>query len=54
MKQIIYPLKDNWKVKEDEGFVHDQREKRVQSEDWFTQCRGYPIIKNGDVKIKKK
>ena len=48
--KTIYPLKDNWKIDEDKGFVADQIKQRVDSEDWYTHCKGYPIIKVEDIK----
>ncbi len=44
------PLKDHWKIDEDKGFVADQIKARVDSEDWYTHCKGYPIIKDTDIK----
>lgn len=46
----IQPLKDNWRVDEDAGFIQDQIKERVRSEDWYTQCKGYPIIRTKDIK----
>lgn len=46
----IEPLRKNWKINEDQGFVHDQIRERVRSEDNYTHCKGYPIIKNEEVK----
>jgi hypothetical protein len=48
--KTIYPLKDNWRIDEDKGFVADQIKQRVDSEDWYTHCKGYPIIKVEDIK----
>ncbi len=50
MKEIIYPLKDNWKIDEDKGFVADQIEARMDSESWYTNCKGYYNIKEKDIK----
>lgn len=49
MKQIYYPLKNNWKINEDKGFVPDQIQQRVDAEDNYTWAKGYPLIK----KVKK-
>lgn len=48
--QIIQPLKDNWSIDEDEGFVQDQIKDRVNSEDNYTWAKGFPIIKIKDIK----
>lgn len=48
--QIIQPLKTPWKIDEDKGFVADQIKDRVNSEDNYTWCKGYPIIKTDDIK----
>ena len=51
----IQPLKDNWSIKEDEGWVADQIKNRVNSEDNYTNARGFPLIKSEDIiKVKKK
>ena len=44
------PLKNNWKIDEDKGFVSDQIKERVDSESWYTYCKGYPNIREEDVK----
>lgn len=49
MRQIIQPLRNGWKIEEDKGFVPDQIIERVQSEDWYTFCKGYPLIKQEDI-----
>lgn len=49
---MINPLKDNWKVDEDKGFVQQQIKDRVNSESWYTFCKGYPNIKSKDIKGK--
>lgn len=41
----IQPLKDHWKIEEDKGYVPDQIKERVNSEDWYTHCKGYPLVK---------
>jgi hypothetical protein len=41
----IAPLKNGWRVDENKGFVADQIKSRVDSEDWYTHCKGYPLIK---------
>lgn len=45
MTNQIQPLRDHWKIDEDRGFVPDQIKERVDSEDWYTHCKGYPLIK---------
>lgn len=50
MKQIIQPLRNNWKIDEDKGFVIDQIKERVNSEDNYTWCKGYPLIKSEYIK----
>ena len=37
----IQPLKQQFKINEDEGWVPDQIRERVRSEDNFTNCKGY-------------
>lgn len=55
MQRVTYPLKDNWKVDEDSGLhATEQIQRRVDSEDWDTHCKGYPIIKSKDIKRVKK
>lgn len=51
MKSIIYPLRQNWKVDEDSG-IHptEQIQQRVDSEDWYTNCKGFPLLKSKDIK----
>jgi hypothetical protein len=43
-------LKNNWKINEDIGFVPDQIKNRVDSEDNYTYCKGFPLIKCEDIK----
>ena len=50
MTQTIQPLKNNWRVEEDAGFVKDQIHDRVQSEDLYMWAKGYPIIRTADIK----
>lgn len=45
MSQTIQPLKPNWKIDEDAGFVPDQIRERVRSEDNYTWGKGFPLIK---------
>jgi len=45
MSQTIAPLKSPWAIDEDAGFVPDQIKARVDSEDWYTHCKGYPLVK---------
>ena len=47
--KTYYPLKDGWKINEDAGSVPDQIQQRVDSEDWYTICKGYPLIKSKDI-----
>lgn len=49
---ITYPLQNNWSINEDYGFVPDQIKDRVNSEDNYTWAKGYPIIKQEDIKGK--
>ena len=55
MSNIIYPLKTPWKIDYDLALSpYEQVKRRVDSEDWFTQARGYPLIRQEDiVKVKK-
>lgn len=48
---IIYPLKDNWWRPD---LTKDEIRERVRSEDWYTQCKGFPLLKVEDIKKKKK
>lgn len=41
----IQPLRNNWKIDEDKGFVPDQIKERCRSEDNYTWAKGYPLIK---------
>ena len=50
MKQITQPLKNNWKIDEDAGLVPDQIQERCDSESWYTYCKGFPNIKQEDIK----
>jgi hypothetical protein len=45
----IQSLKPQFKIDEDAGFVQDQIKERVRSEDNYTYCKGYPIIKSHEV-----
>lgn len=49
--QTIQPLRNNWKIDEQSG-VHpsEQIKQRVDTESWYTQCKGYPIIKSEEIK----
>jgi len=49
---MIEPLRKNWRVEEDRGFVADQIKARVNAEDNYTWAKGYPLIKKV-TKIKK-
>lgn len=51
LKQIIQPLRENFSIDEDKGYVSDQIKERVQSEDLYTWAKGYPLIK--EVKVVK-
>lgn len=52
----IQPLKLNWRIVEDKGWVMEQIKARVNSEDNYTFCKGYPLIRSEDISkiIKKK
>lgn len=66
MGQITQPLKDNWKVNEDAGFVPDQIKERVNSEsnlEWAKSINDLPLtareraaymIENGKRYLKNK
>ncbi len=41
--RIIPPLKTHWKIDEDKGFVRDQIQERVNSEDNYTWAKGYQL-----------
>ena len=47
--RVIPPLRDNWSIKEDEGWVPDQILARVNSEDNYTNAKGFPLIKCKDI-----
>ena len=47
---IIQPLKNNWKISEDAGWIPDQIKDRVNSEDNYSWSKGYPLIKEEDIK----
>ena len=49
MKSTYEPLRQNWKVDEDRGFVQEQIQQRVDTESWYTHCKGYPNIKSEDI-----
>lgn len=49
MQRIIQPLKPQFKIDEDKGFIADQIKERVNSEDNYTNCKGYPLIKEEDI-----
>ncbi len=42
---MIYPLKSNWKVDEDAGFVPDQIKQRVDTESNYSWARNGNIIR---------
>lgn len=46
--QTIQPLRSNWKLDEDAGFIPDQIRERVRSEDNYTNCKGYPLTEFED------
>ncbi len=46
----IQPLKNNWKVDEDLGFVADQIKERVRTEDNYTWAKNYPLLRSEDIK----
>lgn len=46
MEHIIQPLRDNWKINEDAGFVPDQIKERVNSEsnlEWAKSRNSVPL-----------
>lgn len=47
MKQIYKPLKNNWLHNE---ITKDDIQDRVDSEDLYTWSKGYPLIKQEDIK----
>lgn len=48
--ETVYPLKNGFKVDEDSGISpHDQIKRRVNAEDWYTHCKGYPLIKSENI-----
>lgn len=47
--ELAQPLKPQFKINEDEGFVQDQIKNRVNSEDNYTWCKNYPLIKSEDI-----
>ncbi len=47
---IIQPLKPNWKVDEDSAVdAQKQIKDRVNSEDNYTWCKGFPCVKSEDI-----
>lgn len=55
METTIQPLRNHWKVDEDSAVpAEEQILQRVNSESWYTCCKGYPNIKVEDIKVKKK
>lgn len=50
MKQIYQPLRSNWHVDEDSAVpVVDQITERVDTEDMYAHCKGYPLIRSEDI-----
>lgn len=47
--KIIQPLKTTFKIDEDVGDVPEQIKNRVESEDNYTWCKNYPLIKSEDI-----
>lgn len=45
MYMQIQPLRQQFKLDEDLGFIQDQIKERVQSEDNYTWAKGWPLIK---------
>lgn len=43
MPRIIQPLKTSWKIDEQQGNVKEQILDRVNSEDNYTNCKGYYV-----------
>lgn len=51
MNNVIYPLKQNWRIDEDSSVdVQTQIKERVNSEDNYTNCKGYPLIPLATIK----
>jgi len=46
----IQPLKQQFKIDEDKGFVKDQILERCRSEDNYTHCKGFPLTSYEDKK----
>lgn len=46
----IQPLKPQFKIDEESGYIPDQIRERVRSEDIYTWAKGYPLIRNEDIK----
>lgn len=53
MNRIIQPLKPQFKLDEDKGFVPEQIKDRVNSEDNYTWAKNYPLIKEVKGKLGK-
>ena len=51
--KIYQPLKNNWKFIEGID-TKDAILERVNSEDNYTYCKGYPLIRESDIKRVKK
>lgn len=45
MKHIYEPLRNGWRIKEEEGNVKEQIQNRVDIEDVYTWAKGFPLIK---------
>lgn len=50
MNQTIQPLRQSFSINEDSAIsVQEQIRERVRSEDNYTHCKGYPLIKSEDI-----
>lgn len=47
---MIQPLKTQFKIDEDKGYVPDQIQDRVNSESNYEWAKGFPIIRSEDIK----
>lgn len=47
--KIYQPFRNPYKINEDAGFVQDQIQDRVNSEDNYIWAKGYPLIRSEDI-----
>lgn len=47
--KIYQPLKNNWSISEDQGFIKDQIQDRVNSESNLCWALGYPNVRQEEI-----